>query len=102
VSLATEDAVAFDQFLGGSATDVAAIARAPRLGFLDAFPGASEWFDPCNRLLASGATRNMRDLQFAIIPHKAHVKLRSVADVDAPWLKAAITARHAIRQPAGQ
>jgi hypothetical protein len=71
----------------------------------------------------------MRDLLFAIIPHAAHVnlqlvdgvdlpnpdgriegtgkrarhvKVRSLSDIEAPWLKAAISAQLAIRQPAGR
>ncbi len=127
--LAGEDAVAFDQFLATSAPEVAEIARALRLAVLEAFPDAAEWFDPGNGLLALGTTRTMRDLLFAIIPHKAHVnlqlvdgvdlpnpdgriegtgkrarhvKVRTVAGTEATWLKAAIAAQLAIRQPAGR
>ena len=129
MSPASEDAVAFDKFLGASTPEVAEIARALRLALLDAFPDAVEWFDPGNGLLAFGTTRTMRDLLFAIIPHKAHVnlqlvdgvdlpnpdgriegtgkrarhvKVRSVADTEAAWLNAAIAAQLAIRQPAGR
>jgi hypothetical protein len=125
----SEDAVAFDLFLAGSASDVADVARALRLTVLEAFPDAVEWFDPGNGLLAFGRRRSMRDLYFAIIPHKAHVnlqlvdgvdlpnpdgriegtgkrarhvKVRSMADTNAPWLKAAIAAQLAVRaRPAG-
>jgi hypothetical protein len=118
------DAIAFDLFLAGAAPDVADIARALRLTVLAAFPDAIEWFDPGNGLLAFGSRRSMRDLCFAIVPHKAHVnlqlvdgvdlpnpdgriegtgtrarhvKVRSVADTAAPWLKAAIDAELAVR-----
>ena len=126
---ASEDAVAFDKFLGASTPEVAETARALRLAVIEVFPDAVEWFDPGNGLLAFGTTRTMRDLLFAIIPHKAHVnlqlvdgvdlpnpdgriegtgkrarhvKVRSVADTEAAWLKAAIAAQLAIRQPAGR
>lgn len=80
----SEDAVAFDLFLGASAPEVAQVARALRLAVLDAFPDAVEWFDPGNGLLAFGSTRAMRDLYLAIIPHKAHVNLQLVDGVDLP------------------
>jgi hypothetical protein len=125
----SEDAVAFDLFLAGSASDVADMARGLRLAVLEAFPEAVEWFDPANGLLAFGSRRSMRDLYFAIIPHKAHVnlqlvdgvdlpnpdgriegtgkrarhvKVRSIADTNAPWFRAAIAAQLAVRgHPAG-
>ncbi len=89
-------------------------------------PGAVEWFDPGNRLLAIGWKRSMRDILFAIIPHTAHVNLqlfdgvdlpnshgriegtgkrarhvkaRSAAEAAAPWLVAAIEAQLAYRRP---
>jgi hypothetical protein len=124
----SDDAVAFDRFLAASAPEVAAIAGALRQAVLEAMPAAVEWFDPGNGLLAFGATRTMRELMFAIIPHKAHVnlqlvdgvdlpnphgriegtgrrarhvKVRSVADTDAPWLRMAIAAQLDHRSPAG-
>jgi hypothetical protein len=78
------DAVAFDQFLGSSSPEVAATARSVRLAVLAAMPDATEWFDPGNGLLAFGATRTMKDLIFAIVPHKAHVNLQLVDGVDLP------------------
>lgn len=116
----SEDAVAFDRFLAASTPEVAASARALRQAILDAMPAAVEWFDPGNGLLAFGTTRTMRGLMFAIVPHKAHVnlqfvdgvdlpnpdgrlegtgkrarhiKVRTVADAGAPWLKAAVAAQ---------
>jgi Domain of unknown function (DU1801) len=79
-----EDAVAFDLFLEGSSSEIAAIARALRLTVLEALPDAIEWFDPGDGLLAFGSRRAMRDLYFAIIPHKAHVNLQLVDGVDLP------------------
>ncbi len=120
----SEDAAAFEQFLGASTPEVAAIARALRLAVLEAFPGAVEWFDPGNGLLAVGSRRSMDDLRFAIVPHRAHVnlqlvdgvdlpnpdgriegtgkrarhvKVRTADDVAAPWLTAAIAAQVAFR-----
>jgi hypothetical protein len=113
----SEDALAFDRHLDATAPAVADIARAVRLTVLDGFPGAIEWFDPGNGLLAIGSRRAMRDLYFAIIPHKSwvnlqladgvdlpnpdgriegtgkrirHVKVRSVVDATAPWLRAVV------------
>lgn len=118
------DAVAFDRFLAGTSTEVAEVARALRLVVLEAMPGAVEWFDPGNGLLAFGTARTMRGLLFAIIPHSAHVnlqlvdgvdlpnpegriegtgkrarhvKVRSIADTRAPWLTSAIAAQLAHR-----
>ncbi len=80
----SEDAVAFEKFLGSSSPEVAATARAVRQAILAALPDSAEWFDPGNGLLAFGATRTMRDLMFAIVPHKAHVNLQLVDGVDLP------------------
>jgi len=120
----SEDAAAFDRHLDATAPAVADIARALRLTVLDAYPAAVEWFDPGNGLLALGSQREMRDLLFAIIPHKAHVnlqladgaelpnadgriegtgkrfrhvKVRSVEDASAQWLRAKIALQLAHR-----
>ena len=120
----SEDATAFDRHLDASAPAVADIARALRLTVLDAFPGAVETFDPGDGLLAFGTARSMRDFRFAIIPHKSHVnlqladgidlpnpdgriegtgkrvrhvKVRSVEDAAAPWLRDAVAAQVAYR-----
>ena len=120
----SEDAIAFDRHLDATAPAVADIARAVRLTVLGDFPGAIEWFDPGNGLLAIGSRRAMRDLLFAIIPHKAHVnlqladgaelpdpngriegtgkrirhvKVRTVEEADAPWVRAVIAAELAYR-----
>jgi hypothetical protein len=125
VSAMSEDALAFDRHLDATAPAVADIARALRTTVLEGFPGAIEWFDPGNGLLAIGSKRAMRDLLFAIIPHKSHVnlqladgvdlpdpggriegtgkrirhvKVRSVADAGAPWLRTVIAAQVAYRE----
>ena len=119
-----EDALAFDRHLDASAPAVAAIARTLRLTVLDEFPGAIEWFDAGDGLLAMGTQRAMRDLLFAIIPHKSwvnlqladgaelpnpdgriegtgkrirHVKVRSVEDASAGWVRAVVAAQLAFR-----
>jgi len=119
------DAAAFDRFLDGVEPGVAEVAGALRIAVLDGLPGAIEWFDPGNRLLAIGTQRSMRDLLFAIIPHRAHVnlqladgvdlanqdgriegtgkrvrhvKVRSVDDARAGWLRAIVAAQVAHRQ----
>ena len=120
----SEDAIAFNRHLDATAPAVADIARAMRLTVLADFPGAIEWFDPGNGLLAIGSRRVMRDLLFAIIPHRAHVnlqladgaelpdpdgriertgkrirhvKIRSVEEASAPWVHAVIAAELAYR-----
>jgi hypothetical protein len=122
----SEDAVAFERMLGASTPEVAGIARALRLTVLEALPGAIEWFDPGNGLLAIGTKRSMRDLLFAIIPHRAHVNLqladgvglpnpdgriegtgkrvrhvkaRSIDDARSPWLRATVAGQIAYRDP---
>lgn len=116
----SEDALAFDRYLDATAPAIAAIARTLRRTVLDGFPDAVEWFDPGDGLLALGSRRAMRDLYFAIIPHKSwvnlqladgaelpnpdgriegtgkrirHVKVRSVEEADAAWVRAAIEAQ---------
>jgi hypothetical protein len=124
----SEDAVAFDRFLGSSSPEIAATARTVRHTILELVPNTVEWFDPGNGVLAFGATRTMKDLIVAIVPHRAHVnvqlvdgvdlpnpdgriegtgkrarhvKVRSLDEASAPWLRAAITAQVAFRSPAG-
>ena len=120
----SEASIAFDRHLDETARDVADIARALRLTVLEGFPDAVETFDRGDGLLAFGTGGSMRDFSFAIIPHKAHVnlqladgadlpnpddriegtgkrvrhvKIRSVEDARAPWVKAAIAAQLAYR-----
>lgn len=120
----SEDAAAFDRHLDATAPAVADIARALRMTVLEGFPDAIETFDPGDGLLAFGTKRSMRDLYFAIIPHKSHVnlqladgadlpnpdgriegtgkrirhvKVRSIEDAGAPWVRAAIAAQVASR-----
>jgi hypothetical protein len=120
----SDEAAAFDRHLEATARDVADIARALRETVLGADPGAIEWFDPGNGLLAIGSERRMKALQFAIIPHRTwvnlqladgaelndpdgriegtgkrirHVKVRSVEDARSPWLRAVVAAQIAWR-----
>jgi hypothetical protein len=120
----SEDAAGFDRYLEASAPAVAETARVLRLVVLEGFPDAVETFDPADGLLAIGTGRSMRDFAFAIIPHKAHinlrladgatlpntdgriegtgkrvrhVKVRSVEDARATWVRAAIAAQLALR-----
>ena len=118
--MSSDDALAFDRYLEASAPAVAESARALRLVVLEGFPDAVETFDQADGLLAIGTGRSMRDFVFAIIPHTAHVnlqladgvdlpnpdgriegtgkrvrhvKVRSVEDARAPWVRAAIAAQ---------
>jgi hypothetical protein len=120
----SDTGLAFDRHLDATAPAVADIARALRLTVLEGFPDAVETFDQADGLLAFGTGRSLRDFSFAIIPHKAHVnlqladgvdlpnpdgriegtgkrirhvKVRSVEDARAPWVRAAIAAQLAQR-----
>jgi len=84
VTASSDDAAAFDRHLDATAPYVADIARQLRRTVLDGYPGAIEWFDPGNGLLAIGSKRSMRDLLFAIIPHRSHVNLQLADGVDLP------------------
>jgi hypothetical protein len=59
-------------------------ARAVERLVVDAVPAAVVQFDPGNALLAIGTSLKMRDLLFAIIPHRAHVNLQLADGVDLP------------------
>jgi hypothetical protein len=123
--VSSEDGAAFDRSLDASAPVVADTARALRRVVREAFPDAVETFDRADGLLAIGTGRSMRDFSFAIIPHKSHVnlqladgatlpnpdgriegtgkrvrhvKVRSVEDARAPWVRAAIAAQLAVRR----
>ena len=122
--MSSDDALAFDRHLDATAPAVADIARTLRLTVLEGFPDAVETFDQADGLLAIGTGRSMRAFSFAIIPHNAHVnlqladgvdlpnpdgriegtgkrvrhvKVRSVEDARAPWVRAAIAAQLAHR-----
>ena len=117
------DALAFDRHLDATAPAVADIARALRLTVLDGFPGAVEVFDAADGILVFGTGRSMRDFLFAIIPHKSwvnlqladgvdlpnpdgriegtgkrirHVKVRTVEEAGAPWVRAVVAAQLAL------
>jgi len=120
----TGDALAFDRHLDSTAPAVADIARALRATVFEAFPNAVETFDSADGLLAIGRGRSMRDFVFAIIPHRTwvnlqladgadlpdpdgrvegtgkrvrHVKVRSVEDAGATWLRRVVAAQIAYR-----
>ena len=123
----SEAARAFDRFLDADAPAVADIARALRLSVLAVAPDVVESFDPADRLLAFGVGSKLRDFWFAIIPHTAHVnlqladgadlpnpdgriegtgkrvrhvKVRSVDEAQAPWLRDVIERQVAYRTEA--
>jgi hypothetical protein len=76
----------FDRILEGNAPDVVATAHALRAAVRSAMPDVVEQVDFGNGLLAFGRSRAMRDLLFAIIPHKSHVNLQLADGVDLPNL----------------
>ena len=69
----------FAKVLDGHAAEVVATAHALRAAVTSAMPDPVEQIDFGNGLLAIGRSRAMRDLLFAIIPHKAHVNLQLAA-----------------------
>ena len=74
----------FAKLLADKAPEVAATARAIRATIKAAMPDAVEQIDFGNGLLALGRSRAMRDLLFAIIPHKAHVNLQLADGANLP------------------
>ena len=74
----------FAKLLADKAPDVAATARAVRAAVKAALPDAVEQIDFGNGLLALGRSRAMRDLLFAIIPHRAHVNLQLADGANLP------------------
>lgn len=74
----------FDRILEGNAPDVVATAHALRAAVKAAMPEVVEQVDFGNGLLALGRSMAMRDLLFAVIPHKAHVNLQLADGVDLP------------------
>jgi hypothetical protein len=127
--VSTDDGPAFERYLDADRPAMAPVARALRLAVLDMFPDAVETFDPADGLLAIGTGRSMRDFLVAIIPHPAHVnlqladgadlpnpdgriegtgkrirhvKVRSVDDARAAWVRTVVTDQLAYRdRPAG-
>jgi hypothetical protein len=74
----------FDGILEGNAPEVIATAHALRAAVKAVMPDVVEQVDFGNGLLAFGRSMAMRDLLFAIIPHKAHVNLQLADGVDLP------------------
>jgi len=73
----------FDRIVEGNA-DVVATAHALRAAVKAAMPDVVEQVDFGNGLLAFGRSMAMRDLLFAIIPHKSHVNLQLADGADLP------------------
>ena len=74
----------FEKLLDGNAIEVVAAARAVRTAVKAAMPDAVEQIDFGNGLLAIGRSRGMRDLLFAVIPHKQWVNLQLADGADLP------------------
>jgi hypothetical protein len=74
----------FDRILEGNASEVIATAHALRAAVKSAMPDVVEQVDFGNGLLAFGRSMAMRDLLFAIIPHKSHVNLQLADGADLP------------------
>lgn len=82
--MTSDDASAFELHLDATAPVVSDIARALRLTVIAGFPDAVETFDRGDGILAIGRGRSMRDFLFAIIAHKAYVNLQLIDGVDLP------------------
>lgn len=77
-------AQSWDAVLAEHDPPVADAARAVQHMLETSLAGAVVQFDPGNGLLAIGTSLAMRDLLFAIIPHRAHVNLQLADGVDLP------------------
>ncbi len=124
MTAASEASLAFDGFLDASPPAIAEVARALRLTVCAGAPDLIETFDAADGLLAFGTGSSRRAFWFAIVPHTAHVnlqladgaelpntdgriegtgkrirhvKVRSVEDAAASWLRAVIQSQVAIR-----
>lgn len=113
-----------ERILAPTAPEVREIALAVRDLVRELMPGAVEQVDVGDGLIAVGTGLGMRELVFAIIPHRAHVNLqladgtelpdpsgivdgtgkrirhvtcRSLADVARPALRAIVAAQVALR-----
>jgi len=75
---------AVDGLLGNHSPPVAAIARALRALVRAELPEVEEQVDFGNRLIALGRSMRMRDLLFAIIPHREHVNLQLADGAELP------------------
>jgi hypothetical protein len=74
----------WDAVLAEHDPPIAEAARAVQRLVEANLPRAVVQFDPGNGLLAIGTSLKMRDLLFAIIPHRAHVNLQLADGVDLP------------------
>jgi hypothetical protein len=74
----------FARILEGNAPDAIATAHALRAAVEAAMPDIVEQVDFGNGLLAFDRSMAMRDLLFAIIPHKSHVILQLADGADLP------------------
>jgi hypothetical protein len=74
----------FARILEGNAPDAIATAHALRAAVEAAMPDIVEQVDFGNGLLAFDRSMAMRDLLFAIIPHKSHVNLQLADGADLP------------------
>ena len=74
----------FERILEGNAPEVVAMAHPLREAVKAAMPDVVEQVDFGNGLLAFGRSMAMRDLLFAIIPHKSHVNLQLADGADLP------------------
>jgi hypothetical protein len=82
--VATPKPQTWDAVLAEHDPAVAQAARVVEALLVEALPDAVVQFDPGNGLLAIGTSLKMRDLLFAIIPHRAHVNLQLADGVDLP------------------
>jgi hypothetical protein len=73
-----------DRLLADHSPEVQAATRAIRAVVQEAMPERDERVDFGNKLIAYGWSMRMRDLLFAIIPHRAHVNLQLADGAELP------------------
>lgn len=74
----------WDAVLAEHDPSVAAATRATEQVVVEALPAAVVRFDPGSGLLAVGLSSAMRDLLFALIPHRDRLNLQLADGVDLP------------------
>ena len=71
-----------DRLLASHAANVSAMARRLRALIQEELPDVVEQVDFGNRLIAFGRSMRMKDLLFAVIPHREHVNMQLASGVE--------------------
>lgn len=80
----TTDPQGLDELLARHPPQMVELVQGLRTLIRRTFPQAEERVDLSNGLLAYGVSMKMRDLAFAIVPHKSHVNVQFADGADLP------------------